>query len=270
MKLIFTNLPMSLQHYIRVMRFKIILITTLLRRQPDLISVQSVPRLNKITNGPLTSSSDIKASTDFITSLNLPLHNDNSKNWDASLAFSFIINQGNKDCRILDAGSAYYGMILLWLRAYGFKNLNGCDLVYQKPYEANNIVFENRDIHHTEYKSNHFDFVTCLSVIEHGVHLEGYLQEMYRLLKPGGFLITSTDYWTEKIQTSGIYPYGKAFGEMKIFTPEDIRDLICMANTIVFSLVDDITYETSIPIVKWDRIGLSYTYMFFILQKPFQ
>lgn len=219
---------------------------------------------------PLCHVSDINESMDFVTQLKLPLHNDHSKNWDAGLAFNFIINQGNEKSRILDAGSAYYGIILLWLRAFGFKNLKGCDLVYQKPYKTNNIVFENRDLHHTGYDSEHFDFVTCLSVIEHGVRIEDYLREMYRLLKPGGFLITSTDYWAEKIQTSGIYPYGKAFGEMKIFTPEDIKDLVSTANTIGFSLVDDITYETSSPIVTWDRIGLSYTYMFFILQKPFE
>ena len=40
-----------------------------------------------------------------------------------------------------------------------------------------------------------------MSVIEHGVPLKPYFEEMYRLLKPGGILITSTDYYPEPIDT---------------------------------------------------------------------
>ena len=60
-------------------------------------------------------------------------------------------------------------------------------------------------------------------VIEHGVDVHAYLKEMSRLLKPDGYILTSTDYWHEPIDTKGLYPYGKALGEMKVFTREDIE-----------------------------------------------
>ncbi len=47
-----------------------------------------------------------------------------------------------------------------------------------------------------------FDYITSLSVIEHGVNIENYFKEMNRVLKKGGMLLTSTDYWYDKINNS--------------------------------------------------------------------
>ena len=56
-----------------------------------------------------------------------------------------------------------------------------------------------QSLEETNYQSNTFDFVTSLSVIEHGVDIHKYFIEMNRILKKGGLLLTSTDYWLEKI-----------------------------------------------------------------------
>ena len=55
-----------------------------------------------------------------------------------------------------------------------------------------------QSLEETNYQSNTFDFVTSLSVIEHGVDIHKYFMEMNRILKKGGLLLTSTDYWLEK------------------------------------------------------------------------
>ena len=55
-----------------------------------------------------------------------------------------------------------------------------------------------QSLEETNYQSNIFDFVTSLSVIEHGVDIHKYFMEMNRILKKGGLLLTSTDYWLEK------------------------------------------------------------------------
>ena len=44
-----------------------------------------------------------------------------------------------------------------------------------------------------------FDYVTSLSVIEHGVNIEKYFREMSRIIKSNGYLLTSTDYWPDKL-----------------------------------------------------------------------
>src|SRR5437764_470272 len=76
------------------------------------------------------------------------------------------------------------------------------------------ISFVTCDLTRTPFRDQSFDVITCLSVIEHGVELEAYVREMSRLLRPGGYLITSTDFWCQPVDTAGIFPFGKAFGEM--------------------------------------------------------
>ena len=51
-----------------------------------------------------------------------------------------------------------------------------------------------QNLEDTTYSDQLFDYVTSLSVIEHGVSIE-----MSRILKRYGYLLTSTDYWPEKI-----------------------------------------------------------------------
>ena len=59
-----------------------------------------------------------------------------------------------------------------------------------------------------------------LSVVEHGVDLEAYFREMSRVLRPGGLLLSSTDYWETKIETVGKEAYG---GPVHIFCREEIE-----------------------------------------------
>ena len=54
-----------------------------------------------------------------------------------------------------------------------------------------------QDLEKTGFQNNTFDFVTSLSVIEHGINIENYFKEMNRILKKEGLLLTSTDYWPD-------------------------------------------------------------------------
>ena len=59
----------------------------------------------------------------------------------------------------------------------------------------------------TRLPSNHFDIVTCLSVIEHGVDVEAFADEAVRLLKVGGWLFVTFDDRPTRI-VSNIKLYG--------------------------------------------------------------
>ena len=43
------------------------------------------------------------------------------------------------------------------------------------------------------YKKNFFDVIICRSVLEHILNLEIFVDEIYRVLKPGGKIILRTD-----------------------------------------------------------------------------
>ncbi len=82
---------------------------------------------------------------------------------------------------------------------YGYRKLYGINLVFDRTFRRGPITYEYGDITQTDYAAESFDAITSLSVVEHGVNLEAYFREMWRILKPGGMLITSTDYWQTSI-----------------------------------------------------------------------
>ncbi len=94
------------------------------------------------------------------------------------------------------------------LSKIGFKELYGCDLHLSPPsksqlekheFKQYNLSIQN--LENTNYRNNMFDYITSLSVIEHGINIEKYFKEMNRILKKGGMLLTSTDYWQNKVIT---------------------------------------------------------------------
>ena len=68
-----------------------------------------------------------------------------------------------------------------------------------------------------------FDFITSLSVIEHGVNIQNYFKEMNRILKKDGILLTSTDYWPDKIVNGVKTKYNPKHNPDNIFSMEEIE-----------------------------------------------
>jgi len=62
------------------------------------------------------------------------------------------------------------------------------DLARERPVE--NIEFSVRDVHQTGFPAERFDRVFCISVLHH-LDLPRALEEIHRVLRPGGLLIAS-------------------------------------------------------------------------------
>ncbi len=119
-----------------------------------------------------------------------------------------IINKADKNSFILDIG-CNGSPILLMLKNLGFKNLYGCDLFLDalcnpqiEKNEPEQLYLSIQNLENTNYRNAMFDYITSLSVVEHGINIENYFKEMNRILKKGGMLLTSTDYWHDKIDNS--------------------------------------------------------------------
>ena len=117
---------------------------------------------------------------------------------------------------------------------------------------------------HTPYPSEYFDVIACLSVIEHRVSIERFLKESHRILRPGGFLIISTDYWKNHINIDGKEAYGT---EVKILTQQGIQEMIERASSIGFMPTGEIDYSTKEKAVHWKRLELDFTFIVFTLVK---
>lgn len=200
----------------------------------------------------------------LVNMLGLPPHPEPPKNWDTLAALHCILRETDPSATILDAGAEYYSAILPWLAFYGYQNLTGINLVFEAAEQRGTIRYEPGDLTQTHFPAKHFDAITCLSVIEHGVEPRAYFQEMARILKPGGILITSTDYYSEPIDTGSQQAFGVP---LRIFTPTDIEQMLELARESGLVLTSALDLSCEEKAVTWQARNLSYTFLMFTLRK---
>jgi SAM-dependent methyltransferase len=196
--------------------------------------------------------------------IHVPLHRAPEKNWDHLAAVSTILARTAPSARILDAGAEFYSNVLPALFVYGYRDLHGINLSFSSPARRGPIRYLPGDLTRTPFVDNSFDAITCLSVIEHGVLLKNYFREMHRLLKPGGVLITSTDYYPTPVDTRGLVAHGCP---IKIFCKSEIQSALSLASDVGLEPTGDIDLECTERPIRWEPYGLEYSFVIFTLQK---
>jgi len=212
----------------------------------------------------LKSIREAEESIEQAKRLGLPLVLEPTKNWDSLAALDLILRTTDKKSRIFDAGGELYSMILPWLFLYGYMNLTAGNLAFDRTIRRGPIVYDPLDITRTKYADGYFDAVTCLSVIEHGVDLDAYFREMSRIIKPGGFLITSADYFDIPIDTKGQMAFNSP---IHIFTKDEIAQALELASRYGFSLMSPIDLAAGEKVVEWKEFALCYTFVIFSMRK---
>ncbi len=198
-----------------------------------------------------------------VVSSGLPPHGDAPKNWDSLYALGKVLENTSHNGKVLDAGATLYSRILPWLYLFGYRDLTGINPIFGKTIRRGPIRYENGNVTATRFSDNTFDVITCLSVIEHGVDVEEYLRECFRILKPGGLLVTSTDYYATSIETAGMTAYGVP---IHIFDKNEIIELLEKARQIGFS-VPELDLNCEEKVVRWASYDLEYTFLVFKLKK---
>ena len=217
-----------------------------------------------IENGTLKSIAEWREAFENGRRLNVPLHRTPEKNWDHLAAVSTVLARTTPSARILDAGAEFYSNLLPALFVYGYRDLHGINLSFTGPARRGPIQYLPGDLTRTPFADDSFDAITCLSVIEHGVRLENYFREMHRLLKPGGVLITSTDYYPAPIDTRGLVAHESP---IKIFSEPEIQAALSLAHDIGLEPTGNIDLECKEKSIRWEPYGLEYTFVIFTLQK---
>jgi len=161
-------------------------------------------------------------------------------------------------------GAPRYSMLLPWLYLYGYRRLVGIDLAHEGSAQVGPIRYLKMDLTATSFADAAFEAIACLSVIEHGVSFESYLREASRLLKPGGVLVTSTDFWCEPVDTQGQIAYGTP---IRIFTRDDMEACAAFAQKCGLRLVRSFEFTCAERVVHWAGHDLDYTFINFVLEK---
>lgn len=214
-------------------------------------------------NSTLKSKAQADESVAHALECGLPPHQDGPKNWDALTALKMILDCTKKEDPVMDAGATLYSSLLPWLYQFGYQNLIGMDLVYQETVYRGPIKYMPGDLTKTPFEDGHFGAISCLSVVEHGVPLEAYFKEMFRLIKPGGALFTSTDYWDEGVDTQGKHAYGVP---IRIFTKDDLNRFIDLGTKAGFELKGEVDLKCDEKVVNWE--GIDFTFASICLHRP--
>ncbi|SRR5216683_7050770 len=213
-------------------------------------------------NTALLSERDWKKALEQVQSLKLPPHPDPFKNWDHLAALDIILKHSDPSAHVLDAGADLNSVILPWLALYGYKYLIGINPIFDTPIICGPIRFFKGDITRTDFEPHSLDIITCMSVIEHGVDSRSYFRETARILKQGGFLITSVDYYPEPIPTQGKSAFG---APIHIFCRAEILDMLHIAEQNGFVQTGPINLEGEEQPISW--MGLQYTFLIFTLKR---
>jgi SAM-dependent methyltransferase len=216
-------------------------------------------------NAVLTTRAEWEAAVAQATALGLPpYYGPPSKNWDGLAALACILRHIRRSAPVLDAGAAEHSMILPWLFLYGYTNLFGINIEFDRAWKRGSIRYEPGDITKTRFGANTFEAVVCQSVLEHGVDVPAYLREMARIVRPGGLLMTSVDYYDEPVDTHGVTPDGLPY---RVFNRTDIGELLSTAGSLGLTLTDPIDLTCQERAVKWDSYGLEYTFLLLTMRK---
>ena len=241
-------------------------------------------------NSVLKNTSEVIEAEQGLQELRLFRHHWPIKSWDTYKMIK-MISGAKRESFVLDVG-CYESPILPMLKRLGFINLYGCDLVlksssdcnpnftnnnsssseYHEDYEPIAKMYSDksyqlsiRNIEDTKYRDQMFDYVTSLSVIEHGVNIEKYFREMSRIIKSNGYLLTSTDYWPDKL-VNNKNVLSKDIPD-NIFSRDEIENLVEIAEKNGLKLIEPIDFEYKDKVVRWDAIDLDFTFIFFAMRK---
>ena len=198
---------------------------------------------------------------------NCGYHWDAMKNWDLAQV-NELLKSCEKNARILDTGSlGSHALRFCYKR--GFNNCVGIDLhisIEDRLLQAR-LMFKGKTLRRpyrlmkmnlmeTTFARDYFDVILSISVIEHCVDLKSFLKESSRILKTGGTLLITTDYWDPKISINTPKPFDLKWN---IFSRKEISYLIDLAKNYDLVMSNPEIPTVVEPFVHW--LGIDYTFI---------
>lgn len=210
----------------------------------------------------LKTRSEIDHATKFMEDSRYVTSGISAKNWEILQVIPYM-----RDGNWLDMGSDG-GVVLENLVAKKIKgNKVGIDLSYPddvKSPQEEIILYKGDLMDNPYFPDKSFDFITCLSVLEHGVSFEKLAKEVSRLLTDGGHLFLSFDYWTPRPDTSKTKLYSL---DWRILDQDDVINLVEIFKQNGLEITTDIDWKTQDAVINDTYCspvqGVSYTFGIF-------
>lgn len=208
--------------------------------------------------GFLKNRAEIHQATEYLVKNNLTQNNIEPKNWDLAQIVPHLI-----DGNILDMGSSESFILQNAVVRHLKGDKVGIDL-RATPSKVGEITYVAGDLMDTKFPTAYFQQIACLSVIEHEVDFGRFAHEASRLLKPGGYLYVTFDYWHPKIETRMTL-----FGlKWSVLSQGEVRQLINACQCRGLQLLSEPDWTISEAVIKpgyFAPINSTISYTFGIL-----
>jgi SAM-dependent methyltransferase len=208
----------------------------------------------------LRSQDEVEGARRSLAGVGAQRHPTPAKDWDLALFQDRLERRTRPGSRILDAGCAS-SPLLANLARRGWRDLWGVDfrLGSLEGLRHPAVRYLHGNLLRSPFPDASFDAVACLSVIEHGCDLPTFFAEMARLLRPGGTLLVSTDYWPRR-ETTAFVPRQHTFGlPWRIFSAKDIGRMRDVASAAGLGPSGDWDLSADERVVTWN--GCRYTFL---------
>jgi hypothetical protein len=214
------------------------------------------------TNQALKSQEKIVRAAEISKRAGIRSHEDQAKNWDNLVSILHTTMTCDPNLPVMDVAATEGSSYLQTLARFGYQNLVSINIDEPNPRTVGGVTYQAGDCTKTDFPDNYFGFVSCLSVIEHGVDVAAFMQESARILRPGAHLLVSTDYWQDPVDTYGQQAFG---APVKVFTMQDIVDMIKTAAQYGLEITSNVDLSCSERVVNW--IGMDYTFINLLFRK---
>ena len=104
--------------------------------------------------------------------------------------------ENNIDAKFLDLGCDNGELTTKFAKKINTKGIYGVEIVDERIKKAENIgiIVKKFDLNNKfNFPDNYFDVITANQIIEHLYNSDNFLLEIFRVLKPGGYSIISTE-----------------------------------------------------------------------------
>lgn len=214
------------------------------------------------TNKTLKDRATVSRATDIAMRAGIRSHEDEVKNWDNLVAIWHTTMTTDPNLPVMDVAATEGSSYLQTLARFGYQNLISINIDEPNPRTVGGVTYKQGDCTKTDFPDGHFGFIACLSVIEHGVDIDAFMQESARILAPGAYMLVSTDYWQDPVNTYG----QRAFGApVKVFTMHEIVALIKTAAQYGLEITSNVDLACNERVVNW--IGMDYTFINLLFKK---
>jgi SAM-dependent methyltransferase len=202
----------------------------------------------------------------------LPTHATVQKNWDLRALRQLLGERPGAVALDLGCGA---GEALKLLNAAGQSALYGVDLRIPLRLRFSQLKrmavshslrppfrLRRADITSLPFADESFDLAYAISVIEHGVNIRRFIAEAHRVLRPGGELFVTTDYWPTRLTTDNARAYNLPW---RVFSRGDIADLIDHASRAGLDLKTRSSIPDCVhPLVRWQNQEYTFIQLLFV------